>query len=131
MRLIKLIIFCLLLSSCEKFGDHRYALNIKNNSSYRIAAYAKYILPDTTLLSITTPDLEYANPNNFIEIRDNEVNDEKFERFQTEKLTIFIFSSDTISKYPWDSIKINYNILMRYELNKDDYHNMGGIVNYP
>jgi hypothetical protein len=126
--IITLLIFCSV--SCEKFADHSYTIEIKNNSNQIIDVYAAYILPDT-LLPLVKPILIEIQPSKSGELYDRDVKDQKFIKFKTEKLSIFVLSKDTISKYSWEVIITNYNILKRYEITEKDLTVMGGSVAFP
>lgn len=117
-------------ASCEKFADHKYGIRIRNKSQQTINVYAAYILPDT-LLSNQKPTLKEIKPENSTHIYDNEVGDTGFERFKSEKITIFILSKDTLAKYSWNEIRTHNNILKRYEITEKDLTDMGGSVIYP
>lgn len=125
-----IILCCLIIGGCGKGPDHHYVISIENNSGTTISLYGAYILPDTAI-SIIKPVLKIASPGKVTEIYDDEVNDDKFNRLESNKLTIFIFNSDSVARYPWDTIRLNYRILKKYELNKNDLNNMGGYIKYP
>ncbi len=119
----------LLYVGCEKFARHSYSIRIVNNSQQTISVYASYIYPDTSL-AVTKPNFKDALPQKFLHIYDSEVNDPKFERLLTEKITIFILSKDTLAKYSWNEIITSYNILKRVEINNSDLKNMGWEIVY-
>lgn len=37
-----------------------------------------------------------------------------------DTLSVFVFHADTVHKYSWDEIRDDYNILVRYDLSKED-----------
>jgi hypothetical protein len=102
---------------------------VRNKSLQSISVFANYILPDTTLPQ-QKPEVKTIHSGEFGEIYDSDVNDEKFERMDNERLTIFILSTDTIEKYSWDTIKEDYKILKRYEILSADLVGDGSI-SYP
>jgi hypothetical protein len=57
--------------------------------------------------------------NPFIMILEASI-EEVFKYVKSDTLSFFIFSSDTLNKYPWDSIRSNYMILQRYDLSLTD-----------
>lgn len=132
MKLFQLLLFAiiLLIGSCEKFADHSYTIDIKNNSGQIINVYAVYILPDTNL-SLEKPKFLEIQIGEVEELYDKDVNDQKLNRFKTEKLTIFILSNDTLGSYSWEEIRMDNKILKRYEINEQDLVDMGGSLIYP
>ena len=117
-------------TSCEKVVESWAAIRVRNNSSQTIDVYAAYILPDTNLPTLK-PKLFKIQQNSNCLIYDNDVNDKKFEKFKSNKLTFIILKSDITNNVPWDSIRTKYLILKRYETNEQDLKNMGGDLNYP
>ena len=132
MKYYQLLLFAIILlnGSCEKFADHSYTIDIKNNSGQIINVYAEYILPDT-ILSLEKPKFLEIQIGDIEELYDKDVNDQKFNRFKTEKLTIFILSNVTLGSYSWEEIRMDYKILKRYEINEQDLVDMGGSLIYP
>ena len=43
-----------------------------------------------------------------------------------DTLSVFILHADTVRKYSWDEIRDNYNIIVRYDLSKDDVKRFAG-----
>jgi hypothetical protein len=109
--------------------DSRVSFSIKNNSDRVIDIYAAYILPDT-FLPINKPSLITIESKKLGYISDRYIGDDEFKRFSSKKLTIFILSKDTVDKYSWETIRHDYNILKRYEINNNDLVDMGGYVTY-
>jgi len=104
--LIILLGVTILLScgACEKFADSASSIRVYNKSSQSITAYANYILPDTSLSSQKPEKLIIITAGKFKDIYDHYVGDEDFKRLENERITIFVLSTDTINKYPWDTI---------------------------
>ncbi len=48
-----------------------------------------------------------------------------------DTLSIFIFHSDTVSSYPWQTIRTEYKILKRYDLSIADLERLNYKVSYP
>jgi hypothetical protein len=117
-------------AGCKNFPESVYSLRVRNKSSQTISVFAGYILPDTVLPS-QKPEMKTILPGEFKDIYDDEVGDDEFERFfNNEKLTLFVLSSDTITKYLWATIAEEYMILKRYELLPEDLEEYGS-VSYP
>lgn len=115
--------------SCEKFSDRDYIIRVRNNSEQTVSVFAGYF-PDTLLPEIK-PNLKIISPWESKEIYDKEVDDEKFERLKTERITVFVLDNDTLKTYSWGEIRENYNILKRYTFNNQELNDMGGAVIYP
>lgn len=47
-----------------------------------------------------------------------------FENLPYNKLSVFIFNSDTLDAYSWDKVRDEYKILKRYDLSLDDIRNL-------
>ena len=39
-----------------------------------------------------------------------------------DTIYFFVFSTETIEKYGWDSVRVSYNILQRYDISLKDYN---------
>jgi hypothetical protein len=126
--LIFIAIF-LLNGNCEKFPERKYIIRVRNNSDQTIAIFAGYF--SDTLLPETKPDLKEIASGESGVIYDSEVEDEKFERLNTERITVFILNNDTVNMRSWKELKINYNILKRYKFNNQELNDMGGAIIYP
>ena len=116
--------FCLqailMNSSCKHIsGYYDYRLKVINNSNRSIYAAYSQEYPDTTIVFSAAPF--YSNPwkaypSETITLgRGGSWEDAFKERIQ-QKLIIFIFDASIADKTPWDTIKMNYLILKRYDL---------------
>lgn len=114
---ISLTIVTLFTNCC--LPEHRYCpkdrisfwvYNHSNTNIVTLFRSGSLIYPDTIL-----PEL----PNNW-EWYPTEVKQREYEEFYKEKnrdtLCLFILSPDTITKYGWDKVREDYNILARYDL---------------
>lgn len=54
-----------------------------------------------------------------------------FKQLPRDTLSIFIFHTDTLNKYPWEKIRDEYKILKRYDLSFEDIKRLGYKVPYP
>lgn len=130
---IVVLVLMLFFSGCiEKFATHYYGFRLKNNSNGRIEAYANFIYPDTIIREVEPERYIMDTGKNSI-IFDNDKSEESLNRFYEngERITVFIFSTDTLNKYSWDQIREDYNILKRYEITKLELDDMGGELVYP
>ena len=49
----------------------------------------------------------------------------------SDTVSIFIFHTDTLMAYPWETIRDEYKILVRYDLNWEDIRNVNYHILYP
>ncbi len=119
----------LLIGSCVKFPESKYIIRVRNNSEQTISVFAGYF--SDTLLPEIKPDLKEIFSGESAVIYDNEVDDEKFERLKTERITVFVLNSDIVKTKSWVDLRSDYNILKRYKFNNQELNDMGGSVNYP
>lgn len=135
--LIIIMLFPLLpLSSCEKgITEKKYAVIINNNANHKIRYYvashgSEHIYSDTlmpsqgaTLGEILPSESGY---------RDSSVPwEEVFKHLPSDTLSVFVFNSDTLAKYPWDTVRSQYLILQRYDLSLKDLQNRNFEIEYP
>jgi len=128
---IILVTIILISGSCDNLvPDQYYMIRVKNNSSATIIACGAYILPDTLLpiKPLATTKILSGKSN---VILDNQLKDNKLERFKTEKVSIFIIDEKVFNLISWDSIQKSNNILKRYEICEQDLSNMNWVINYP
>lgn len=122
-------------SCCEPpFGGYR-ELDFYNNSDYEISMYSIIvspishsdtpIYPDTALpsnyMSAKTLSIKshgYANYNHLYGKEDISI---FYNYYNTDTISFFIFSTDTLVHYAWDSIRNSYKILQRYDISVDDF----------
>ena len=122
-------------SNCDKIGERYYTIKLNNYSANTIEYYvaslgSEYIYPDTLILSskLYSPQVK----TNKSAYRDSSVPWEDVYKYLTkDTLSIYVFSSDTLNKYPWDTIRSNYMILQRYDLSLQDLQNRNFGIEYP
>ena len=56
---------------------------------------------------------------------------EYFKALPNDTLSFFIFSTDTLNKYPWSDIVRDYKILKRYDFSLQDMIKIRGQIHYP
>ncbi|MCQ2065689.1 MAG: hypothetical protein MJY66_07510 [Bacteroidaceae bacterium] len=149
---MKKILFLLLiifsLNSCEFFRLIDYFINreqtfikIVNNSEDTITEYSYSFLPISG--GATYPDTllppddlkKYVHkpsilPHSctYIEVSEKS---ELIERFGSDSLMIFIFSTDTLNTYSWEEIRSGYKILRRFDFNVHDLDSLEWTLTYP
>jgi hypothetical protein len=47
-----------------------------------------------------------------------------------DTLSVYIFSTDTLSKYTWDEVRSNYKVLKRYDLSLQDLNELNWTITY-
>jgi hypothetical protein len=129
MNIFVILSIILCSASCEKLVDHVYSFKIQNNYSDTIQFYESYIYPDTAI-DVTKPRLKMVFPSKYSFLDSKKDWDEVLVP-PKETISIFILSKDTIDKYSWDEIRIDYNILKRYDLSLEDLQRMNWTISYP
>lgn len=120
-------------SSCEKnpFAESVLRMWVENRSNKAVSFLVSRQYPDTAIpdayssLRGAAPDAK--NPYDFYEKSWSEV----FNNLPADTLSVFVFSSDTLVKYPWQQIRSEYKILKRYDLSLSDLKNRSYTIVYP
>ena len=129
-KLFTFILLLVLMCSCRLI-PWDYSFCLENNTSHNLGWYLSCVYPDidlprddkkvnkendwdrfgpailfsaTTCLSSEQAVIHWLNPN--------------------DTVSIFVFHSDTIRKYPWETIRDDYKILVRYDLSAEDINSM-------
>jgi len=117
-------------------SEKAYPVFICNNTNELISTYLarpniENLYPDTTLVS-KKPDFifdvevfeckYYLLPVKYAEI---------FSYLPSDTLSVYIFDTDVLAKYPWDSIRSKYSILARYDVSLADLENRNFKLEYP
>lgn len=127
MKILIILSIILCSASCEKLVDHVYSIKIQNNTADTIQFYASYTYPDTSIVN-EKPRLIMAYPSKY-SYWDSK---EKWEDVvPSDTIAIYILSKDTVNKYSWDKIRMDYSILKRYDLSIRDIERQGWTVTYP
>ena len=147
MKYLIYIFGVLLLNSC-RFPDEGYMLYVENNTNHIIALYVEETsYPDTSIIEIrpsvfpgmhclsigSKPELFFVQPNS-VKTRGlcylGRLED-RYKFNKVEKLSVFIFQSDTIDKYSWEEVQHNYMVLKRYDLSLKGWQNLNFTITYP
>lgn len=149
---ILLLTSLLALSCCYEYFTISPAAYLTNNSPHEIVVYwaektpapfcfENKVYPDTTLPAFYYYyDYEmaqdsascYAPTKNIISIGasanvgDWDPNPINYLFSDISRLSVFILHADTIRKHSWDEIRDSYNIIVRYDLSKDDVKSFAG-----
>ena len=141
----------LALCSCD-YDSISPAAYFSNNSSHEIVVYwaektpapftfENKVYPDTTLpdsyyyydYDIAKDSASCYNPiSNIISmggdanVGDWDPNPIDYLFSDISRLSVFVLHADTVRKYSWDEIRDNYNIIVRYDLSKDDVKSFVG-----
>ena len=57
--------------------------------------------------------------------------EEIFKYLPKDTLSVYFFHPDTLAKYPWETIRKEYNILKRYDLSIEDMQLLDYEIAYP
>ena len=136
--LVILITIGFFLMQCDFFVmDRRYGVRMENNSPRLIAGYAAIANSDTP----TYPDVTLPLSNKYLEnvssgrvatIYEGSLSwDRMFQLLPSDTLSLFVFSGDSLSRYPWQEIRNRYNILARYDMSLQDLKALDFKVPYP
>jgi hypothetical protein len=122
-----LVFIGLICSQCgHPLVDYEYSIKFTNNSTKTINVYESYKYPDT-VIDTKKPWLRTLIPGQFFHFSSKN----KWEDVLKDKpLIVFVFDKDTIDKYSWDSIRINYKILKRYVISIKDLEQLGYEIKY-
>ncbi len=128
MKIVLCVLSIFLLKNC-KFPDEGYFFTITNNANHSISYYIGELYPDT-LITQDKPHLLYTlHPRSSYKPSYWDTWEEHFSKI--EKLSIFIFHTDTLDKYTWDEIRDKYMVLKRYDVNFEDFKSVHWQVEYP
>ena len=115
--------------------DEFYGFMLENNLSENIAYCVgvnkdrQTIYPDTLLHN--KEDLRYFNERSNISFW--QTRDKKWDYIlkNSDTISIFIFSVDTLEKYTWDQIKSGYKVIIRYDLSYSNIRQLNYVIPYP
>lgn len=131
---LKVLLALCLFSSCEEAKFTVYSIIIKNKSNHNIQFFvarpgSEFLYPDTTL-----PTKKVGGPVILPSLSgyvDSSIKWEKqYAKLPSDKMSIYIFDSDTLKKYDWEDVRLNYRILKRYDLTLQDLQSTDFYVNY-
>jgi hypothetical protein len=128
MKIALCILVFLLFKTC-KFPDEQHYIIVTNNANHMISLYVGETYPDTSIVQ-TKPRLWTVQPNsNFDDVSEWGTWKERFSKI--EKLSVFIFHTDTLNKYAWEEVADKYMVLKRYDLSLEDLKQCNFTVTYP
>lgn len=128
-------LLCLFLHGCGKGWSGREVIDMafKNNANYPITVYSEIIppinfydpivYPDTTL-PYQFPQLKMRNiqPGFFYIYSQTETDiPTRFGDLNSDTISIFVFSTDTLSLLGWEAVRDRYNIIQRYDISLNEY----------
>lgn len=128
------------LSSCDFtiwiLGVEPDYLYIKNDAGFNIGYYAAVgglygnFYPDSlpTTDSLVIKKMEPDTKK--ILLHKQSTWKRYFKNLPYQKLSVFIFNSDTLEAYSWDEVRDEYKILKRYDLSLDDIRNLDYIITF-
>lgn len=128
-RFFSLILLLILVYSCCLPSE--YVFSLENNSDHNIGDYLSLIYPDTSLpqddkLVNKERDWERFGPAPLYETLTHLSSEQAIihKMNPNDTVSIFIFHTDTLKMYPWETIRDDYKILVRYDLSADDINSM-------
>ena len=122
-----LIIFLLIMcTACPMDREYPIEIQIECNSPHNIG----YLFLDVRNVSRTIP--EFDKPPSIVEANTLEEYHDRalkgggwsnyVKKYPNDTFSVFIFHPDTLNKYPWDQIRKEYKVLVRYDIAADDYY---------
>jgi len=127
MKIAICILGVLLFKTC-KFPDEGHFFTITNNANHSISYYVGESYLDTLIVQ-DKPHLRTIQPMSSSKDSDWGTWKERFSKI--EKISVFIFHTDTISKYTWEEVADKYMVLKRYDLGLEDLKQRNFTVTYP
>jgi hypothetical protein len=130
----------LLSSKCkEPAMDRDYPLYLKNKSGMVVRVYFndnefyKAVYPDTGITNYSNRIGIAIKPNSLIDVAGGSAKWESVYQVSVpnDTMSIFVLHDDTVSTYPWDTIRARYLILQRYDLSLKDLENRNFEIEYP
>ena len=100
---------------------------IQNESSNGIAFNIGITYPDTTII-FTEKSLKGCPVDERVPFDINKPWKEYFKELPRDTLNVYVFSSDTLQKYDWETIVSESKVLERYDLSYQDMIEMNWIL---
>lgn len=128
-----------ILQQCENpFAEKKYPIHLMNDSNHSIGTYLTLggkhgsYYPDTVLPESSEYIISDIESNRTY-YYDSGIKWEEIFSYDlpNDTMSIFIFHTDTLSKYAWGTIRNEYKILKRYDLSLEDLHALEFTVPYP
>jgi hypothetical protein len=134
--ILVLCLFTCSANSCDPDSDGHWdgRLTIVNNTNDTILSFLQFNFPDTLILDQDAPESNaiMVPPKSSGKHYSSIKWEDRISILNSHNtVMIFINSYDTILKYPWSQIQMEYNILYRYDLSVDDLKELNWIINYP
>ena len=130
----------LLLSSKCELGETAYKFDIRNNTDYTVYYYEAfseehtYVYPDTIIrereFNFLSPSGK-IRPKTALHLGGFSTIESEFKTLPKDTLSVYFFHPDTLAKYPWETIRKDYNILKRYDLSIEDMQLLDYEIVYP
>lgn len=128
----------LFAQGCEIAMDKDFPLYFKNNANHPVQVYLNddenyvALYPDT-LISESTERLGIVKSGKKARIAGGSGSWENiFEvSVPNDTLSLFVFHTDTLARYPWAEVQGKYKILKRYDLSLRDLERLDFTVTYP
>ncbi|MDO5104977.1 hypothetical protein [Capnocytophaga sp.] len=111
--------------------DEKYIINVVNNEKYSIGGYFALGGKHGTFYPDTIIPLRKDYVTSEINSYESNIEWGKiFKQLPKDTLSIFIFHTDTLNKYPWKEVRNGYKILKRYDLSLQDIEKLNYKVPY-
>ncbi len=142
MKLGILATISFLFTSCQLAMDWNFEISAVNNTNDTIILLYAYdtnsitcdknLYPDTVLLNNLPVDfLRQLEPQGNSLIYSSGCSYDRWFEDNSDKISIFVFSKDTVNQYSWNEIRDHYNVLVRYDLGYEDIQKLDYTIPYP
>jgi len=136
-RLIYVVISAIwLLFSAAKCSmeSRTYPIWVYNNTNHYIDVLLSHggpLYPDTLLPESNYDKLNPVKPGLGRQYANTLTYREFIQSYNSDTIIIFIFHTDTLSKYTWEEIREYYKILKRYDVSYQEMEKLNGRIYYP
>ncbi|MBQ3581202.1 MAG: hypothetical protein II975_09465 [Bacteroidales bacterium] len=132
------IILCILFWGCVPVVD----MGFTNNANYKISIYSNLIpphdysnpvvYPDTTLPYSKSPQMRDVEAGrSCVYSQTSATIEQRYAGYNTDTISIFVFSFDTLNSFGWDAVRNTYNVLQRYDISILDYNSLSDFPTFP
>jgi len=128
------LFFC---GECKKAPNEKHSIKLTNSSQSSIGYYFALGGKFGNYYSDTIPPAS----NDYIgkDLGSNKTfyyyfggsQENLFTGLPKDTLSVYVFSSDTLSKYPWAEVRNKYKVLKRYDLSLYDLNKLDWTITYP
>ncbi len=133
--ILSLFVICSYACVKQPFVDKFYTIIVTNNSSKKIRVYladenASKQYPDTALPT-SKPALQNMGKGESCYFDSKTSWEENLKKLPSDTLSVYFISNDDYENEQWDSLRINYKILKRFDLSIENLKSNNYNISYP